>query len=143
MIEKMLEKFEELRMRYFLTIANGGDEKLDFAYGYVGKTIDQCKEIVQEVAKEYDEFDVIYKKVCELEKQYAKCAEDWKNVNGCIRLENLLQYFKEQLKAPVQKGEQKKAFNEEKCRTARHFAACADSYCSDNCNMQCPHEKGE
>ena len=53
MIEKMLEKFEELRMRYFLTIANGGDEKLDCAYVYVGKAIDQCKEIVQEVAKEY------------------------------------------------------------------------------------------
>ena len=53
MIEKMLEKFEELRMRYFLTIANGGDEKLDCAYVCVGKAIDQCKEIVQEVAKEY------------------------------------------------------------------------------------------
>lgn len=52
MIEKMLEKLEELRMRYFLTIANGGDEKLDFAYGYIGKTIDECKEIVQEVAKD-------------------------------------------------------------------------------------------
>lgn len=52
MIEKMLEKFEELRMRYFLTIANGGDEKLDCAYVYVGKAIDQCKEIVQEVAKD-------------------------------------------------------------------------------------------
>ena len=53
MIEKMLEKFDELRMRYFLTIANGGDEKLDFAYGYISETVDQCKEIVQEVAKEY------------------------------------------------------------------------------------------
>lgn len=53
MIEKMLKKFEELRMRYFLTIANGGNEKLDFAYGYIGETIDRCKAIVQEVAKEY------------------------------------------------------------------------------------------
>ena len=40
-------------MRYFLTIANGGNEKLDFAYGYISETVDQCKEIVQEVAKEY------------------------------------------------------------------------------------------
>lgn len=59
----------------------------------------------EEIAKEYDEFDVIYKKVCELEKQYAKGAEDWENVNRCIRLENLLQYFKEQLIPSYQKGE--------------------------------------
>lgn len=53
MIEKILERLEEVRMRYFLTIANGGNEKLDFAYGYISETVDQCKEIVQEVAKEY------------------------------------------------------------------------------------------
>ena len=52
MIEKILERLEEVRMRYFLTIANGGNEKLDCAYVYVGKAIDQCKAIVQEVAKD-------------------------------------------------------------------------------------------
>ena len=54
MIDKILERLEEVRMKYFLTIANGGSAMLDFAYEQVGEAIDQCKEIVQEVAKEYD-----------------------------------------------------------------------------------------
>ena len=49
-------------------------------------------------------WDVIYNKICELEKQYAN-LEGWENVNRCLQLENLLQYFKEQLKTPYQKGE--------------------------------------
>ena len=91
---------------------DGGCVVNDAMYKRVMEVIN--KAIVQEVAKEYgkdtnvhskDEFDVIYHKVCELEKKYAKCAEDWESVNRCIRLENLLMYFKEELKAPYQKGE--------------------------------------
>ena len=33
--EKIIEKLEEEKMSYFLTIANTGDEKLDCAYEYV------------------------------------------------------------------------------------------------------------
>ena len=68
------------------------------------KALMEAMNIVREVAKEYDAFDVIYKKVCELEKRYDEDS-DVGNVNGCIRLENLLQCFKEELKAPYQKGE--------------------------------------
>lgn len=32
-------------------------------------------------------------------------------------------------------------FDKDKCDTARRIAACADSYCSDTCNMKCPYEK--
>lgn len=68
------------------------------------REVENCQKIVQKVAKEYGEFDVIYKKVCEFEKEYAN-REDWENVNSCIRLQNLLQYFKKKLKSPYQKGE--------------------------------------
>lgn len=51
-VEKILERLEEVRMKYFLTIDNGGSAMLDFAYEQVGEAIDQCKEIVQEVADE-------------------------------------------------------------------------------------------
>ena len=78
-------------------------EEIEFYKGQL-MAYENTKSIVQEVAKEYDEFDVIYKKVCELEKEYAN-YESWEDVNRCIRLENLLQYFHEQLTAPYQKGE--------------------------------------
>ena len=44
---------------------------------------------------------------------------------------------------PYQKVEQKKAYDEEKCKDRKIFASCADGYCSDNCEMQCPYQKGE
>ena len=76
-----------------------------------------AKEIVQEVAKEYDEFDVIYKKVCELEKEYDESADN-ENVSRCIRLENLMQYFKGELKAPHQNG---RKLN--RCDTCTYYVA--------------------
>ena len=51
--------------------------------------------VIDGVEKDYA-WKVIYNKVCVLEKQYAN-MEGWENVNRCIQLENLLQYFKEQL----------------------------------------------
>ena len=45
--EKVVEQLEELKMRYFLTIANTGDEKSDFAYENVGNALDKAIEIVK------------------------------------------------------------------------------------------------
>ena len=46
-VEKAVEQLEELKMRYFLTIANTGDEKSDFAYENVGNALDKAIEIVK------------------------------------------------------------------------------------------------
>ena len=45
--EKIVEKLEEEKMSYFLTIANTGDEKLDYAYEQVGDALDNAIEIVK------------------------------------------------------------------------------------------------
>ena len=47
----VVEELEELKMRYFLTIANTGDEKSDFAYVNVGKALDKAIEIVKACVK--------------------------------------------------------------------------------------------
>ena len=48
----IVEKLEELKMRYFLTIANTGDDKNDFAYENVGNALDNAINIVkQEINK--------------------------------------------------------------------------------------------
>ena len=110
MFEKILEKLEDYQYSH---LVEHDSERIEHCKEQEGRCegsdcflciLDRAIEIVQEVAKEYDEFDVIYKKVCELEKEYAENADN-ENVSRCIRLENLLQYFKEELKAPYQKGE--------------------------------------
>ena len=53
--EKIIEKLEEEKMSYFLTIANTGDEKLDCAYEQVGDALDKAIEIVKQEASEYEE----------------------------------------------------------------------------------------
>ena len=53
--EKIIEKLEEEKMSYFLTIANTGDEKLDCAYEQVGDALDKAIEIVKQEAAEYEE----------------------------------------------------------------------------------------
>ena len=53
--EKIIEKLEEEKMSYFLTIANTGDEKLDCAYEKVGNALDKAIEIVKQEAAEYEE----------------------------------------------------------------------------------------
>ena len=53
--EKIIEKLEEEKMSYFLTIANTGDEKLDFAYEQVGDALDKAIEIVKYEAEQYEE----------------------------------------------------------------------------------------
>ena len=42
-----MEQLKELKMRYFLTIANTGDEKLDIVYENVGNALDRAIEIVK------------------------------------------------------------------------------------------------
>ena len=46
-VDNVVEKLEELKMRYFLTIANTGDEKLDFAYENVENALDKAIEIIK------------------------------------------------------------------------------------------------
>ena len=53
--EKIIEKFEEEKMSYFLTIANTGDEKLDYAYEHTGDALDKAIEIVKQEAEQYEE----------------------------------------------------------------------------------------
>ena len=53
--EKIIEKLEEEKMSYFLTIANTGDEKLDCAYEQVGDALDKAIEIVKQKAAAYEE----------------------------------------------------------------------------------------
>lgn len=92
MIEKILEKFRELGNIQFAS------------YTKPLIAVEDAIKIVQEVAKEYDAFDVIRKRVHELELQYSESG-DIENVKRCTSLQNYLRYFKEQLKAPYQKGE--------------------------------------
>ena len=53
--EKIVKKLEEEKMSYFLTIANTGDEKLDYAYEQVGDALDKAIEIVKQEAEQYEE----------------------------------------------------------------------------------------
>ena len=92
-IEKLIERLEE---HSFSLVINWEKGK------YLRK--DKAIEIVNELAEEYkgkldDEWQIIYNKILNLEKKYAKVDGDMENVNRCIRLENLLQYFKEELQA--------------------------------------------
>ena len=52
--DKIIEKLEEEKMSYFLTIANTGDEKLDYSYEQVGNALDKAIEIVIQEAEKYN-----------------------------------------------------------------------------------------
>lgn len=47
-LDKVMEQLKQLKMKYFLTIANTGDKKLDIAYENVGNALDKTIEIVKE-----------------------------------------------------------------------------------------------
>ena len=53
-VDNVVKELEELKMRYFLTIANTGDEKSDFAYENVGNALDKAIEIVKQGGVETD-----------------------------------------------------------------------------------------
>lgn len=46
-VDKVVEQLKELKMRYFLTIANTGDADKDCAYKNIANTIDKAVEIVK------------------------------------------------------------------------------------------------
>lgn len=46
-VDKVIEQLKELKMRYFLTIANTGDADKDCAYKNIANTIDKAIEIVK------------------------------------------------------------------------------------------------
>lgn len=46
-VEKVVEQLKQLKMRYFLTIANTGDADKDCAYKNIANTIDKAVEIVK------------------------------------------------------------------------------------------------
>lgn len=46
-LDKVVEQLKELKMRYFLTIANTGDVDKDCAYKNIANTIDKAVEIVK------------------------------------------------------------------------------------------------
>lgn len=46
-VDKVVEQLEELKMRYFLTIANTGDTDKDCAYKNIANTIDKAIETVK------------------------------------------------------------------------------------------------
>ena len=54
-MQEAFEKSEEEKMSYFLTIANTGDEKLDYTYEQVGDALDKAIEIVKQEAEQYEE----------------------------------------------------------------------------------------
>ena len=87
-IEKLIGRLEEEQKEA------QSEGLLSFAMGFKS-----AKLIVNELAEEYKDNDywkIIYNKVCELEKKYANDGNT-ESVNDCIKLENLLQYFKEEL----------------------------------------------
>lgn len=46
-LDKVMEQLKELKMRYFLTIANTGDANKDCAYKNIANTIDKAIEIIK------------------------------------------------------------------------------------------------
>lgn len=83
--EKIIEKLEEEKMSYFLTIANTGDEKLDCAYEQVGDALDKAIEIVKQEAAEYEE---CYKDCGECEaydKEKHHCPKFCKVITEAVR----------------------------------------------------------
>ena len=46
-VDKVVEQLEQLKMRYFLTIANTGDADKDCAYKNIANTIDRTIEIIK------------------------------------------------------------------------------------------------
>ena len=62
--EKIIEKLEEEKMSYFLTIANTGDEKLDCAYEQVGDALDKAIEIVKQGSVDDDVCEWKLKDAC-------------------------------------------------------------------------------
>ena len=46
-VDKVVEQLKELKMRYYLIIANTGDKDKDYAYENIANTIDEAIKIVK------------------------------------------------------------------------------------------------
>ena len=46
-VDKVVEQLKELKMRYYLTIANTGDKDKDYTYENIANAIDKAIEIVK------------------------------------------------------------------------------------------------
>lgn len=46
-VEKVVKRLKDLKVMYWFSMANTGDEKLDFAYENVGNALDRAIEIVK------------------------------------------------------------------------------------------------
>lgn len=46
-VEKVAKRLKDLKVMYWFSMANTGDEKLDFAYENVGNALDRAIEIVK------------------------------------------------------------------------------------------------
>lgn len=46
-LDEVVKQLKQLKMRYFLTIVNTGDKKLDIAYENVGNVLDRVIEIIK------------------------------------------------------------------------------------------------
>lgn len=77
-IGNVVEELEEMKMRYFLTIANTEDEKSDFAYENVGNALDKAIEIVKHGS--------VSDEVCEW-KRDDMCDTVYKVCGGCFTSE--------------------------------------------------------
>lgn len=83
--DKIIEKLEEEKMSYFLTIANTRDEKLDCAYEQVGDALDKAIEIVKQEAEQCKLYDTISIHTNGLEEgiRCAVCTNQIKSDTGC------------------------------------------------------------
>lgn len=76
--EKIRKKLEEMRMRYFLTIANGGNKRDDVYYEGISKATDHALSIVSEVEAEYGkDINVRGNKSTEHIKKLRDCSSGW------------------------------------------------------------------
>ena len=46
-LDKVVKQLKDLKAMYWFSMANTGDEKLDFAYGNVGNALDRAVKIVK------------------------------------------------------------------------------------------------
>ena len=91
--EKIIEKLEEEKMSYFLTIANTGDEKLDYSYEQVGNALDDAIEIVKQAEEQYNNGWIPCNELLPAYGQTvlaSVCAEDaeWKIIIACYKEED-------------------------------------------------------
>ena len=131
-IEKLIGRLEELGWVYADYYP---DETAIHRQRKKSVAYDDVIEIVNELAEEYkdkpsDEWQIIYGKLCNLEKKYAESDESMGNANFCFTLKQLLRYFKKELCAEEHKD--KVMINEQYC-----WQTCgATEHCKE-CNRLC------